>query len=156
MQVLPQLELTSTRRFEFSTWLRTQLEEMPSQAIDGVPGPVEMSVMGIVPDVVFTHEAWPHTDPQWPDSIFYTMTAEGDMYEFGSRAQPDGIRAAAGKVFCIDPLELHWLRPDPVVSTGWVALQWVVPREQVGTFELALAGALNAWNASRSKLPQLG
>ena len=156
MTSLPQLELTSSRRFKLSTWLRSELENLPPQAIDGVPGPVALSVMDIVPDVVFTQEAWPHTDPKWPTSVFYTMTADGDMYEFGSLSNPEGLRATAGKVFCVNPLELHWLRPDPVVSTGWVALQWVVPREQTEAFELALAGAITAWNASNAKLPQLG
>jgi hypothetical protein len=156
MNAIPPLELTASRRFELSTWLRSELENMSPQAIDGVTGPAELSVMGIVPDVVFTQEAWPHTDPKWPTSVFYTMTVDGDMYEFGSLAHPDGMRAAVGKVFCVNPLELHWLRPDPVVSTGWVALQWVVPREQAGAFELAVAGAINAWNATAAKLPLLG
>lgn len=156
MVAIPQLELTAARRFELSAWLRLQLEDMPSQSIDGVPGPAEMMVMGIVPDVVFTQEAWPHTDPKWPTSVFYTMTADGDMYEFGSLSHPEGLRASAGKVFCVNPLELHWLRPDPVVSTGWVALQWVVPRDQASAFELELAGAIRGWNASTTTLPRLG
>jgi hypothetical protein len=156
MHPLPHLILTSARRFEQSTWLRTRLEDMCAQDIDAVQGPAELTVMGIAPDVVFTKEAWPHTDPKWAGRVFFTMTVDGDMFQFGSLSCPDGMRASAGKVFCVDPLELHWLRPDPVASTGWVALQWVVPREQVSAFELALAAAINVWNAPTFCLPQLG
>ena len=156
MAGLPQLELSAERRFRVSSWLRDQLEELPAQAIELTEGPLELTVMGIAPDVAYCREAWPHTDPKWADSIFFTMTVDGDMYQFATLANPDGERVPAGKVFRVDPLELHWLRPDPVVSTTWLALQWVVPRNQVPAFEHALAAAIQSWNQPGVPLPELG
>lgn len=156
MATLPVLELTSARRFELSTWLRTNLEDMFDQGIDVAHGPVELTVMGIRPDLVFTKEAWPHTDPKWAGSIFYTMTADGDLFQFGSLSHPDGMLVPPGKVFRVNPLELHWLRPDPVVSCGWVALQWDVPAAASAAFELEMAAAVRRWNQPTFCLPVLG
>lgn len=156
MTSLPQLELSAERQFRLSSWLRSELEDIQTQAIEARHGPEEMSVMAIVPDLVYCKEAWPHIDPKWGGSVFFTMTADGDMYQFGTVANPDGERVPAGKVFRVHPLELHWLRPDPVVSTCWLGLQWVVPRELAELFARELAGAINRWNAPEFVLPQLG
>lgn len=156
MTSVPQLELTTERRFRFSPWLRGQLELLPPQVIELAEGPPELAVMDIVPDLAYCREAWPHTDPNWADSVFFTMTIDGDMYQFSTLSNPDGVRVPAGKVFRVDPLELHWLRPDPVVSTTWLALQWVVPRDKTTPFEQALSAAVAKWNHPGFELPRLG
>lgn len=156
VDALPQLSLTPARQFECEPWLRTRLEDISVQEIDAVKGPPALTVMGIAPDLVFTKEAWPHTDSKWAGSVFVTITAIGDMFEFGALSHPAGKRVPPGKVFGIDPLELHWLRPDPMVSSYWLALQWDVPREQAGTFVVELGKALELWNAPGFALPVLG
>lgn len=156
MFTIPDLDLAGSRRFSLTPELREALETYDSNQVEAVPGPTEMAVMGIVPDLVLAREAWPHQDPTFRDSIFITMTADGDQYEFGTRSNPQGILVPPGKFFRIEPLELHWLRPDPIVSHRWAALQWVVPLEQESAFANALAAAVHAWNAPGFVLPPLG
>lgn len=153
---MPCLDLSAARQFGQSPWLRTRLEDMSAQDIDAVQGPTALTVLSIVPELIFTKDAWPHTDAHWAGSVFYTMTVDGDMFEFGSLSRPGGMRAALGKVFRVDPLELHWLRPDPVVSIAWLALQWVVPIELAEAFEQELAAAIETWNLPSFSLPLLG
>jgi hypothetical protein len=152
MSVIPLLE----GKFRLSNDLLAHVETFDSNQTDVHHGPVELTVMGITPDIVQTKEAWPHRDPHWEGHVFYTMTAEGSMYEFGTPAIPDGTIVPVGRVFRVDPLELHWLRPDPVVSHRWTALQWVVPLEQEPAFVDALAAAIRAWNEPGFELPVLG
>jgi len=156
MTSLPQLELPVERQFRLSSWLRSELEDVQAQSIEARQGPAEMSVMNITPDLVYCKEAWPHVDPKFAGSVFFTMTIDGCMYQFGTLASPDGVLVPVGKVFRVNPLELHWLRPDPIVSTCWLALQWVVPQNQVSAFEQALAAAIVRWNAPGFELPVLG
>lgn len=156
MNAIPDLQLSRDREFQLSPLLRRRLDELEAQRIDVAPGPVELEVMGITPDLVFAKEAWPHVDPDWEGRVFFTMTADGSMYEFGSLSSPNGMRVPAGKVFSFDPLELHWLRPDPLVSYGWVGLQWDVPREQADIFAEALVTAIGRWNEPGFALPVLG
>ncbi|KVP17070.1 hypothetical protein [Burkholderia ubonensis] len=153
---IPDLRLSTERQFRLSLSLRELLETLDSNQVEAIPGPEEMSVMGLVPDLVLTKEAWPHQDPHWKGHVFFTMTADGDQFEFGSTSLPKGMRVPAGKVFRIDPLELHWLRPDPVVSHRWTALQWVVPLEQEAAFADALAASIGRWNEATFVLPTLG
>ena len=153
---LPQLELTGERRFRISSWLRGQLEGLPAQAIELAEGPAELAVMDIVPDLAFCKEAWPHTDPKWADSVFFTMTVDGDMFQFASLSNPDGEQVPVGKVFRVDPVQLHWLRPDPYGSTSWLGVQWVVPRDREEIFKQALAAAVLQWSRVDFELPQLG
>jgi hypothetical protein len=155
MVSIPDLNVTFERPFRLTQALREHTETFFSNQTDVIQGPAELTVMGIVPDLVLTKEAWPHVDAHWKGHVFYTMTADGSMYEFGTPAIPDGIIVAAGKVFRIDPLVLHWLRPDPVVSHTWTALQWVVPVEQEPAFVDALAAAIRAWNEPGFALPIL-
>ncbi|KWA84168.1 hypothetical protein WL29_22665 [Burkholderia ubonensis] len=153
---IPDLQLSRDREFKLSPLLRCRLDELDAQQIDAAPGHVELEVMGIRPDLVMAREAWPHVDPNWEGRVFFTMTADGVMYEFGCLSMPSGMRVPAGKVFSFDPLELHWLRPDPIVSYGWVGLQWDVPREQADIFAEALAAAIGQWNKAGFALPVLG
>lgn len=153
---LPTLNLTEKRGFRLSTWLLTSLEEMSLQTVEVTSGPAELTVAGIEPDLLFAKEAWPHTDPNWEGAVFYTMTVEGAEYQFSTLSAPAGRACPAGEIFKVFPMELHWLRPDPVISTGWIALQWVVPVAETEAFELALASAIRTWNKSEFKLPQLG
>jgi len=52
-------------------------------------------------------------------------------------------------------MELHWLRPDPVISTYWLALQWTVDKAHIECFRQALASAIEQWNAKDFALPTL-
>jgi hypothetical protein len=155
MSVIPNLELSRERAFQLSNDLRAHVETFDSNQTDVHHGPVELTVMGITPDIVQAKEAWPHRDPHWEGYVFFTMTADGSMYDFGTSTRPDGIIVHPGKVFRVDPLELHWLRPDPTVSYTWTALQWVVPLEQEPAFVDALAAAIRAWNEPGFELPVL-
>ncbi|KVP75235.1 hypothetical protein WJ96_05620 [Burkholderia ubonensis] len=156
MYPIPDLHLPREREFQLSPLLRQRLEELDVQQIDAAPGPAELTVMGIKPDLVFAKEAWPHVDPDWEGRVFFTMTADGGGFDFGSLSRPKGMRVPAGKVFYFDPLELHWLRPDPVVSCWWLGLQWDVSKAQEAAFADDLAAAIGRWNEAGFVLPMLG
>ena len=83
------------------------------------------------------------------------MTVEGGEYNFGTASAPDGHRVCAGGVFIVDPMQLHWLRPDPVISTYWLALQWTVEKDKIERFGQALRTAIDRWNAKDFVLPAL-
>ncbi len=152
---IPMLHESRARKFAFSDELQERREGM-DQSIDVFRGPEALTVMGIKPDLVFCHEAWPHTDPDWEGCFFFTMTVEGCMYSFGRLSETVEQSALVGKTLVVNPMELHWLRPDPVVSTGWLALQWYVPAERAEEFAVALAEAVPVWNQPDFDLPVLG
>ena len=70
------------------------------------------------------------------------------------RLQPIGS-VTQGQVWIIDPLELHWLRPDTLASSPWIALQWVVDTDKVERFMVAFRAQLKAWNQPDFVLPTL-
>jgi len=154
MSSIPDLELDG-RQFRLTAALRDFIETVEPSIVDVVAGPTELTVMDVVPDVVVTKGVWPHLDPHWKGKVFFTMTAEGSMFEFGSPSIPNGRIVPAGRVFRVDPQELHWLKPDPVVSYSWTGLQWVVPLEQEEAFASSLAAAIGEWNKPGFALPQL-
>lgn len=144
-----------TKRFTLGAELRKQLDGLVPQDIDACCGPAELSVDGLRPEIIFASEAWPHCDPSWEGSVFFTLTVEGGEYRFSTASAPDGHRVCAGGVFIVDPMELHWLRPDPVISTYWLALQWTVEKERIEQFGKALRSAIEQWNKKDFALPVL-
>ncbi len=152
---IPLLHPARAQKFRFADELQERREGL-DQRIDVFRGPEALTVMGIKPDLVFCHEAWPHTDPDWEGRIFFTLTVEGFMYSFGCLSVPEEESASVGKTLVVNPMELHWLRPDPIVSTGWLALQWDVPAERAEEFSAALAEAVPTWNQPEFDLPVLG
>lgn len=144
-----------SRRLTLSASLRGQLEALAPQQIDACRGPVELTVDEVRPDLIFATEAWPHCDPSWEGSVFFTLTVEGGEYNFSTASDPEGQRVQTGRVFVVDPMELHWLRPDPVISTYWLALQWTVDKEHIHCFRQALESAIAQWNAKDFVLPTL-
>jgi hypothetical protein len=156
MCAIPDLKLAPERQFTLTLALRELLETLNDNDVHAVPGPKEFSVLDIEPDLVLAREAWPHQDPNWKGHVFFTLTADGSLFEFGSLSVPNGMPVPAGKVFRIDPLELHWLRPDPIVSHTWTGIQWVVPLEQEEAFAASLVAAIGRWNEAGFVLPTLG
>ncbi len=144
-----------TRRFPLSAGLREQLDAMLAQDIDACLGPEALAVDGVRPEIIFAADAWPHCDPDWEGSVFFTLTVEGGEYNFGTASDPDGHRVSKGRVFIVDPMQLHWLRPDPVISTYWLALQWTVEKDKIERFGQALRTAIDRWNAKDFVLPAL-
>lgn len=151
----PHLDLTH-REFQVSPELNHRLEGLDFQEIDVARGPAALTVMGVRPDLVFAREAWPHTDPSWEGCVFFSMTAIGLRYQFCTVSNPDGHVVPAGMVFNVDPMELHWLRPDALVSHYWLGLQWEVELERRAEFSQALAAAIEHWNRADFVLPVLG
>jgi len=152
---LPRLNLDG-RPFPINPALRRRIEALEVQQIGGCPGPASLAVADVRPDVLFAAQAWPHCDPSWDGSIFFTLTVEGGLHHFCTSSNPNGQLLSEGRVFLVDPMELHWLRPDPVVSTDWIGLQWVIDREHCEDFSTDLARAIEAWNAHSFCLPELG
>lgn len=144
-----------TRQFPLSAALRERLDTLEPQSIDVCFGPSELAVDGVRSDIIFASDAWPHCDPDWEGSMFFTLTVEGGEYRFSTASDPDGHRVCAGDVFIVDPMQLHWLRPDPVISTYWLGVQWTVEKERVEQFGRALRAAIDRWNAKEFVLPPL-
>lgn len=156
MTEFPRLLLSAEKQFKLSPKLYQRMEELDIQEIDACGGPSELTVLGIKPDLVFAKEAWPHTDPAWEGRTLFTLTAQGQLYQFGTASNPNGLSLEEGAVFVVNPLELHWLRPDSMVSHCWLGIQWDVPHDQVEAFEAALVESIQSWNQEAFCLPTLG
>jgi len=143
------------REFKKSPAFSKMLEELDIQEILSRPGPDVFSVDNIRPDMVFTHEAWPHVDESYEGEVFVTMTISKAHYSFGCLSVPGEVRASQGDIFGVEPLELHWLRPDPLVAEPWVALQWLVPKENLDEFLVKFEEKLSTWNEPSFVLPTL-
>lgn len=143
------------REFPVSTVFQKQLDELDIQEILVRPGPRALVIEGCQPDVVFTHEAWPHIDEDFKGTLLVTLTLSAGRHSLGCTSRPDEIRFKQGQVWIIDPLELHWLRPDTLASSPWIALQWVVDTDKVERFMVAFRAQLKAWNQPDFVLPTL-
>lgn len=155
MYTITALKLERISQFVLTESLKAKRKGM-DQLVDVSRGPDALRVMGIEPDIIFCYEAWPHTHLTWEGRLFFTLTLEGDRYRFGCASKPDEVFADKGKTLVINPMELHWLRPDPVVSRGWLALQWDVLLEDADAFAGELAKAIETWNQPEFPLPILG
>ena len=152
---LPCLELQG-RTFKLSDVLASRIESLDYQEIDAVIGPEEWTLEGVRPDIVFAKEAWPHIDPEWRGQIFFTLTALGLGFCFASKTNPTGVAVPEGALFVVDPIELHWLRPDVILSDCWVGVQWAVPLRQASAFANALTGLIGQYAERDRALPVLG
>lgn len=138
----------NNREVVFGPAVIAALDVLDGQNIDVVRGPKAFAVMAIQPDFVMTGEAWPHIDPSWEGMRFVTLTLQGNGYSFGSVSAPEEVQASFGTIIEINPIKLHWLRPDVITShdSHWVGLQWTVKNELLAEFRLALATKLKIWN----------
>lgn len=74
-------------------------------------------------------EAWPHTDPNWDGQLFPTLVVQGDhsFETLNDDGRPVSIPAFPGTLMLVDPMRLHWLRPNnSETNPGFIALQWEV------------------------------
>lgn len=81
----------------------------------------------------------PHTDKAWAGDLFLSLVLKSTRHKYGDAFGPENdIRTKRGALLVTDPLVKHWLYQersnlDAVVGFDtnlWVALQWVVPRDE--------------------------
>lgn len=78
-------------------------------------------------------EAVAHTDVGFEDLMFLTLAVRANHYVGDARLQKDsnpigGQRVTPGAFFVVDPKEWNWLSANMDKPSGFVALQWEVPR----------------------------
>lgn len=143
------------RVFNLSKRLMTSLAQIDVQEILSEPGPPELDVAGLTPEIVYANEAWPHIDQDYADHKLVTISLCPHPYYFGCLRCPEEIKVRPGDVFDVEPLELHWLRPEPLAYETWLGLQWVVPNELFDGFMHSFKEMLNKWSNPEFSFPML-